>query len=48
MSGNMVVVLLFSIATFSLLYVVLLHYRLQLENMREQVEDIKMRALTEA
>lgn len=48
MSGNMVVVLLFSIATFSLLYVVLLHYRLQLETLRERVEDLKMHALTEA
>lgn len=47
MSGNMVVVLLFSIFTFSLLYVVLLHYRLKLEDMREQVEDLKMRALAE-
>lgn len=48
MGGGMVVVLLFSIATFSLLYVVLLHYRLQLENQREEVEDLKMRALAEA
>lgn len=48
MSGNMVGVLLFSIATFSLLYVVLLHYRLRLEDLREQVEDLKTRALVEA
>jgi heme exporter protein C len=48
MSGNMVGVLLFSIATFSLLYVVLLHYRLRLEDLREQVEDLKTRALAEA
>ena len=47
MSGNMVVVLLFSIFTFSLLYAVLLHYRLKLEDMREQVEDLKMQALAE-
>jgi heme exporter protein C len=47
MSGNMVVVLLYSIFTFSLLYVVLLHYRLKLEDMREQVDDLKMRALAE-
>ncbi len=47
MSGNMVVVLLFSIFTFSLLYAVLLHYRLKLEDMREQVEDLKMHALAE-
>jgi hypothetical protein len=47
MSGNMVVVLLFSIFTFSLLYTVLLHYRLKLEDMREQVEDLKMQALAE-
>ena len=47
MSGNMVVVLLFSIFTFSLLYAVLLHYRLKLEDMREQVEDLKMQALVE-
>lgn len=47
MSGNMVVVLLFSIFTFSLLYTVLLHYRLKLEDMREQVEDLKMHALAE-
>jgi heme exporter protein C len=47
MSGNMVVVLLFSIFTFSLLYLVLLHYRLQLENMREQAEDLKLQALAE-
>lgn len=48
MSGNMVMVLLFSIATFSLLYVVLLHYRLKLETLREQVEDLKIHALTQA
>lgn len=48
MSGNMVVVLLFSIFTFSLLYVVLLYYRLQLENLREQVEELKMQALADA
>jgi hypothetical protein len=47
MSGNMVVVLLYSIFTFSLLYVVLLHYRLKLEDMREQVDDLKLRALAE-
>jgi hypothetical protein len=29
------------------LYVVLLHYRLKLEDMREQVDDLKMRALAE-
>ncbi len=48
MSGNMVVVLLFSIFTFSLLYVVLLYYRLQLENLRERVDDLKTQALAEA
>lgn len=48
MSGNMVMVLLYAIFTFSLLYVVLLHYRLRLENLREQVDDLKMRALAEA
>ncbi len=48
MSGNMVGVLLFSIVTFSLLYVVLLHYRLRLEDLWEQVEDLKTRALVEA
>lgn len=48
MSGNMVVVLLFSIFTFSLLYAVLLHYRLRLETLREQVEDLKTQALSEA
>ncbi len=48
MSGNMVVVLLFSIFTFSLLYAVLLYYRLQLENLRERVDDLKTRALAEA
>lgn len=48
MSGNMVMVLLFSIVTFSLLYVVLLHYRLKLETLREQVEDLKIHALTQA
>lgn len=47
MSGNMVVVLLYAIFTFSLLYVVLLHYRLQLENLREQVDDLKMQALAD-
>ncbi len=47
MSGDMVTVLLFSIFTFSLLYVVLLHYRLRLETLREQVEDIKVQALAE-
>lgn len=47
MSGDMVVVLLYAIFTFSLLYVVLLHYRLRLENLREQVDDLKTRALIE-
>ncbi len=48
MSGDMVLVLLFAIFTFSLLYVVLLHYRLRLESLRERVEDLKMHALAEA
>jgi heme exporter protein C len=48
MSGNMVVVLLFSIFTFSLLYAVLLYYRLQLENLRERVDDLKVQALAES
>ena len=47
MSGDMVTVLLFSIFTFSLLYVVLLHYRLRLETLRERVEDIKIHALAD-
>lgn len=48
MSGNMVVVLLYAIFTFSLLYIVLLHYRLQLETLREEVDDLKTQALVEA
>ncbi|MEZ4766930.1 MAG: cytochrome c biogenesis protein CcsA [Caldilineales bacterium] len=48
MSGNMVIVLLFSIFTFSLLYFVLLHYRLCLEDQRVELEEYKMAALAEA
>lgn len=47
MGGNMVVVLLYAIAVFSLLYLVLLHYRLRLETQREQLDDLKLRALAE-
>jgi len=42
MSGNMVTALLFCLATFTLLYVVLLHLRLGLEDLRVQVEELKV------
>ncbi len=48
MSGNMVIVLLFSIFTFSLLYFVLLHYRLCLEDQRVELEEYKLTALAES
>ena len=48
MAGNMVGVLLFSVATFTLLYFVLLHVRLKLEDLREEVDDLKAIALAEA
>lgn len=48
LAGNMVVVLLYSVFTFTLLYFVLLHYRVRQENLREQVEELKARALAEA
>ena len=48
MSGNMVIVLLFSIFTFSLLYFVLLHYRLRLEDQRVELEEYKMAVLAES
>ncbi len=41
MSGNMVTTLLFSLATFTLLYAVLLHLRLALEDLRVRVEELK-------
>lgn len=41
MSGNMVTALLFSLATFTLLYFVLLHLRLGLEDLRVRVEELK-------
>lgn len=47
MGGNMVVVLLFAIFTFSLMYAVLLHYRFTLEEQRERLDDLKLRALAE-
>lgn len=48
MSGNMVVVLLFSIFTFSLLYFVLLHYRLRLEDQRVELEEYKLAVLADS
>jgi heme exporter protein C len=48
MAPDMVVALLFSVFTFTLLYFVLLHYRLKLEDLREQVEDLKARVLADA
>ena len=48
MAGNMVGVLLFSVATFTLLYFVLLHVRLKLEDLREEVDDLKAIALVDA
>ena len=47
MAGNMVGVLLFSVATFTLLYFVLLHVRLKLEDLRGEVDDLKAIALAE-
>lgn len=48
MSGNMVIVLLFSIFTFTLLYFVLLHYRLRLEDQRVELEEFKTALLAES
>lgn len=48
MSGSMVMVLLFCIFTFSLLYIVLLHYRLRLENQRVELEEYKAIVLAES
>lgn len=48
LGGDMVTVLLYSIAVFSVLYVVLLHYRLRLETLREQVDDLKLQALQDS
>ena len=48
MAGNMAMVLMFSVATFTLLYFVLLHFRLKLEDLREEVDDLKAIALAEA
>jgi heme exporter protein C len=45
MSPNMVTALLFSVATFTLVYFVLLHLRLQVEDLRVQVEELKARHL---
>ncbi len=48
MSGSMVMVLLFSIFTFTLLYFVLLHYRLRLESQRVELEELKAVMLAES
>lgn len=45
LGGSMVTVLLYSIVAFSVLYVVLLYYRLRLQGLREQVDDLKLQAL---
>ncbi|MER2599147.1 MAG: cytochrome c biogenesis protein CcsA [Caldilineales bacterium] len=47
MGGNMVTVLLYAIFAFSLMYVVLLHYRFVLEEQRERLDDLKLRALAD-
>lgn len=47
LAGTMVIALLFSVFTFTLLYFVLLHYRLKLEDLREQVDELKAEALAE-
>jgi heme exporter protein C len=44
MTQPMVIVLLFSVATFTVLYVCLMANRLQLENLAERVEQLKARA----
>jgi heme exporter protein C len=41
MAPNMVAALLFAIFTFTLLYVVLLRWRLKLEDLRDKVEELK-------
>lgn len=46
MAQPMVVVLLFCVATFTVLYFCLLANRLQLENLAERVEQLKARALS--
>lgn len=45
MAPGMVTALLFAIATYTLLYFVLLRYRLRLEDLRERVDDLKARHL---
>lgn len=47
MAPNMVVALLFAIFTFTLLYVVLLRWRLKLEDLRDKVEELKTLAYAE-
>lgn len=45
LAPDMVLALLFAVFTFTLLYFVLLHYRVKLEDLREQVDDLKARQM---
>jgi heme exporter protein C len=47
MAPNMVVALLFAVFTFTLVYFVLLHYRVKMEELREEVDELKARVLAE-
>ncbi len=46
MAPDMVVGLLFAVATFTIVYFILLRYRLRLEDLREQVDELKARYLS--
>jgi heme exporter protein C len=47
LAPDMVTTLLFAVGTFTLLYFVLLHYRVRQEHLREEIDELKARALAE-